>query len=384
MKVCLLTTSFPRFENDFKSPFILDLAQSIQKRGIDISIVGMHIPGTDSVGTLYTIPVRRLHYFFERFEKLQSTKGGIPAEYSKNKLSVFLVFLFLVRLTIYLIINGRKYDIIHANWTLASLAAVLSKPFHQRPVVTTLHGSDIFSALKFRQFKIPTFIALNGSNLLICVSTALKTALENMGIPSPKIKVVPNGVDAEKFFNREKINRKKNILYVGSLTKNKGVHLLLEAFSKLSYKYPGFRLVITGDGPEEENLRNLSEKLLIKNKVDFYGSKPHDEIGSIMSDSFLFVLPSKDEGFGVVLIEALASGLPCVAFNSGGVKDILSNNNGILVEPENVSELSCAIEKLITNRNLYKQLSANGIDVAKEYKWDTIAEKIIEIYYSIK
>lgn len=380
MKVCVVTTSMPRYENDHKSPFILDLARSIQLKGTAVSIVGMHIPKTMSKDYLYNIPVRRLHYFIEKYESLQSTRAGIPAEWSKNKCALFLVFLYLMRLIIFLSFNGKKFDIIHANWTIASLAAILTKPFHRKPVVTTLHGSDIFSANKHTLFKYPTFLALNGSDALICVSNALKNEISNLNIPSNKIFVIPNGVDLNKFNDQTNLQRKKIILYVGSLTKKKGVHLLLEAFSIVNRIQPDFELKIIGDGPEEMYLHNISSKLSIKDKVNFYESMPHNEIGKIMQESFMFVLPSIDEGFGVVLVEALASGLPCIAFNSGGVTDILDENQGILVEPGNVSELSSAINELITNRNLYNRLSVSGREIAKEFDWNLIAERVIQIY----
>jgi len=383
IKVAIITTSMPRYIHDNRSPFILDLGMAIKSLGNNVSIISMHVPNTSKEEVIGNIHVKRLPYFFERYELLQETRAGIPAAWRKNKFSIFLVLFFLVRLTIFLIIHGHEFDVIHANWTLSSLSAVISKPFHKRPVVTTLHGSDIFSASKYNIFKFPTKISLKGSNKIICVSTALQNEILQMGIAKNIISVIPNGITTDYFYVNSSIDRKKEILFVGSLTQNKGVRFLLESFSQIHKKYPKFSLRIIGDGPEEKFLKKISKKLGLEENVTIHKSIPHNEIGSVMRKSYMFVLPSFQEGFGVVLLEALASGLPCIAFASGGVKDVLGDGRGILVEPGNAKELTSAMEVLINDYDLYKALIEKGQTFSRQYSWDSIAKRVVSVYEKI-
>jgi len=383
IKVCIITTSMQRYTNDNRSPFIFDLASAIQKRKIDVSIIAMHVQDTQKKEEMENIPVRRLKYFFEKYEVLQETRAGIPAAWEKNKMSIILIILFFMRLTIFLAIHGHEFDLLHANWTLSALSAVLTKPFHRRPVVTTLHGSDIFSATKYRLFKIFTKIAIGASDTVICVSTILKDAITDMGFNRKKIFVIPNGIFVENFTPKIKNNRKNEILFIGSLTRKKGAHLLIEAFSQIMNSFPNFSIRIVGDGPEEEKLKQVSKKLGVEENVIIQKSIPHDKIGKMMQEAFMFVLPSINEGFGIVLLEALASGLPCIAFDSGGVKDVLGDGRGILVEPENVNALSSAITNLINDREMYCKLSENGIVFSQNFHWEIIAKQVVEIYKNV-
>lgn len=383
LKVGILTTSMPRYENDNRSPFILELASAIEKMGNQVEIISMHVPNTAKEEIIKNIYIKRLQYFFQRYEFLQDTRAGIPAAWRKNKITIFLVFFFFLRLVIYLIFHGHEYNLLHANWTLASLSAVISKPFHKRPIVTTLHGSDIFSASKNILFRILTKFTLKGSNAIICVSKALKNSIMELGIPENKILVIPNGINTEYFFANKNDTKVKEILFVGSLTRNKGVGFLLDAYSKIYRKFPEFSLRIIGDGPEEELFKNHSKELGLDRKIIFQESIPHNEIGSIMRRSYMFVLPSLQEGFGVVLLEALASGLPCIAFDSGGIKDILGDGRGVLVQPGNVEELYLAIELLIINREMYEKLSEKGLEFSKDFSWNIIATRIINLYKQI-
>lgn len=383
IKVCILTTSMQRYENDNRSPFILELAKAIKKNYADVSIVTMHVPRSKTKEKIYNIPIRRLKYFVQNYEILQETRAGIPAAWRKSKLSIFLIFFFLMRLTAHLAIHGYKFDVIHANWTISSLGAVLAKPFHKRPVVTTLHGSDVELIKKFPIFKFPTRFALDGSDAIICVSTALKNEVIDMGINTKKIYVIPNGIYPEQFSAHLNNYKKNEILFIGSLTRNKGAHLLLEAFRPIKNDYPNFTVRIIGDGPEEKRLAQTSTELEINDNVIIQKSIPHNEIGKVMQEAFMFVLPSINEGFGIVLLEALASGLPCIAFDSGGVKDILGEGRGILVEPGNVNALSLAIANLIKDREIYCNLSENGIVFSKNFHWDIIAKQVVAIYKNV-
>jgi glycosyltransferase involved in cell wall biosynthesis len=210
----------------------------------------------------------------------------------------------------------------------------------------------------------------------------LKEEVIALGLPETKVSVIPNGVNTLDYLPQ---NEPKNpiILFIGSLTEQKGVKYLLEAFADVNRCFQDSKLRIVGEGPELENLITLTQQLGIEENVTFDGVVAHSKVSTIMQESSIFVLPSENEGFGLVLLESLANGLPAIAFNSGGVRDILSEGAGILVEPGNVEQLANAIKNLITDKDLYAQIRKQGFQKSKNFSWEIVATKVSDIYESI-
>ncbi len=382
MRICTVTTSTPRFEDDNRSPFILDLATALMNQGNEITIITMHSPGLPIKDKIKEVPIWRLRYATESKERLDLTRAGIPAAWRSSWTTGFFLVKLLLAFTSYLIKNGKNYDLLHANWTIAGLAAVLSKPFHRRPVILTLHGSEVYATQKVWGLRKITRWILNICDHVICVSNALKDEVVALGVSETKITVIPNGVYTLDSLPQNQA-KGQTILFVGSLTEQKGVKYLLEAFADVNRSFKNSRLRIVGEGPELKNLRAQVQRLKLQEKVIFEGVLAHSKVAEVMQTSSMFVLPSVNEGFGVVLLESLANGLPAIAFNSGGVKDILNENSGILVEPKDVQQLATAIKRLIIDKELYDNLRKQGFKKAKGYSWDIIARKVSEIYASV-
>jgi glycosyltransferase involved in cell wall biosynthesis len=382
MKICIVTTSMPRYEDDNRSPFILDLALASQRQGKNISLVTMHSPGFPIEENIRGVPIWRLRYAKDSQERLDLTRAGIPAAWKSSRVTGIYLFKLLVKFTSYLITNGKKYDILHSNWTIAAFASILSKPFHNRPILVTLHGSEVYSSKKVLGLRVFTRWVLHHCNHVVCVSNALKEEVIALGLPETKVSVIPNGVNTLDYLPQ---NEPKNpiILFIGSLTEQKGVKYLLEAFADVNRCFQDSKLRIVGEGPELENLITLTQQLGIEENVTFDGVVAHSKVSTIMQESSIFVLPSENEGFGLVLLESLANGLPAIAFNSGGVRDILSEGAGILVEPGNVEQLANAIKNLITDKDLYAQIRKQGFQKSKNFSWEIVATKVSDIYESI-
>ena len=134
---------------------------------------------------------------------------------------------------------------------------------------------------------------------------------------------------------------------MGKVQWAKGVDLLIEAFFKIAKKFPNYKLTIVGDFAEPSYYNGLKERvkdLNLKNRIEFLGNR--EDVPELLNSSKLFVLPSRSEGWGVALAEALSCGLPCIATNVGGIPEVLENYKGDckLIKPE-VGELSRAIEE---------------------------------------
>ena len=154
--------------------------------------------------------------------------------------------------------------------------------------------------------------------------------------------------------------REPVVLFVGSLIARKGVDTLLRAFAALASDLPEYRLVLAGEGPEQANLAALAESLGVAARVEFAGFLPQAGIAARMRQARLFVLPSNEEGQGVVLLEAMASGLPVVASSVGGIPEVVVEGTGRLFPAGDAAALAGQMRAVLTGPALWRQLGAAG------------------------
>jgi glycosyltransferase involved in cell wall biosynthesis len=199
-----------------------------------------------------------------------------------------------------------------------------------------------------------------------------------------KIMIIPNGVTLERFSGWNKSYRLvglPSILYVGGLNKGKGVDILIRALVGLKSEHPKVKLHIVGTGSSLSYLKALSVQEGIERDVIFWGQADYFSIPKFYKGADICVFPSRCEAFGIVVLEAMASGKPIVASNIGGIPEIISDDeNGILVEPNDPEALSKAIVMVSQDKALMKRLSVNALETATRYSWKNIAEKYVCLY----
>jgi glycosyltransferase involved in cell wall biosynthesis len=165
----------------------------------------------------------------------------------------------------------------------------------------------------------------------------------------------------------------------------KGVDVLLKAMRRLLFQRPEARLVLVGGGfyngysLEEESLKELAQELGLTSNVEFVGLKSPVEVAKYARESTMLVLPSRRETFGTVLIEALASGTPVVATRCGGPAEIVNENVGLLVDPDDVDGLAEAMATILERRQNYKSNELRDYALAK-FSWPRIAAQTLELY----
>ncbi len=191
---------------------------------------------------------------------------------------------------------------------------------------------------------------------------------------------VPIGIDVEPILRIPPDARSSDIVYAGRLLAHKNVDVLLGAVSILKKSHPEISLMIVGDGPEKENLERLALELGIQGNVLFLGFlEDHDTLYGLMKASKVFVTPSTREGFGIVVIEANACGLPAIAVthDQNAAGDLVTpNENGVLCMMLGKQGLADAIGKLLSTRNEPDRY----VQYAKRYDWDSIIQKIESVY----
>lgn len=199
--------------------------------------------------------------------------------------------------------------------------------------------------------------------------------------------VIPNGVDLLEFnpsikrlnkFDQNKIN----ILFLGRIEERKGLIYLLKAYKILKRKYNNIRLIIVGDGP----LKNECQEYVQANKLDdvfWEGKQTGKIVAQYYSTCDIYCSPAIfGESFGIVLLEAMASKKPVVAFSNTGYKELLKGTKGedFLATPKDEVELSSKLEKLIVDEKLRKEMGEWGLKEAEKYSWDKIADRVLNFY----
>jgi glycosyltransferase involved in cell wall biosynthesis len=201
---------------------------------------------------------------------------------------------------------------------------------------------------------------------------------------SKKVSVLPNFIN-DLQFKFTPINKYNNLLFIGRLSKEKGVIDLINAFALVANELPSLTLTIIGEGPEREYLELRSKELKLTNKVIFKNKVSNNKLATYLKDSTVTVIPSVwIENCPIVALESIGMGRPIIASNSGGLKDLVINDStGLLFERGNVYDLSLKIKKLITNKKTLDTYSMNQSTMAASLSKDSHLRKLTEIYSNL-
>ena len=388
MKVCMAATTFPRFAGDGQGAFIWELARAVQRQGVAVHVVALHSPGAQTQEIIEDIHVTRPRYWWpEAAESLRREGGGLPMTLRKYPLARAQLPLFLARYSAAIAQVARDCDLVHAHWTISGGAALVGHWAHRKPLLMTVHGSDIFQVPRHPVGATITRAILKRVDRVTAVSDALKQATVGLGLDASKIEVISNGIDLTRFVpplpdpRHGTAQPTRIVLFAGFLIKRKGVRYLVEALSLLPADLPPYRLVIVGEGPEGDALRDQVAALALTDRVEFAGFQPQAVVSEWMQQAKVFVLPSLEEGQGVVLLEALASGTPVVASDVDGMREVVAPEVGVRVPAADPPALARALEKMLMDDDAWRQMSIQARQRAVTlYDWDKIGAQFVELY----
>lgn len=345
LKILFLPAWYPSIKNQVAGVFVREHAQAVALYN-DV-IVLYNEEGGGHVKGLYEIVSDQIEYEI-RTIRIRHKKLPIP------KTSYFLYLWSIFKTFRKLISKGWRPDIIHAHVYSAGVPAVILGKIYKIPVVITEHWSG-FPRHILRMFDIlRARFAMNRAKILLPVSQDLKESIESYGIKN-RFQVIPNVINTEMFYpsTSQHGSEKKRILLVALLSSIKGIPYLLQALAKLKEKRQDFVLDIVGDGPNRQEYEGLTKKLELGAMVRFHGLKSKPEVAEYMRQCDFFVLPSLWENLPCVLIEAMASGVPVIATDVGGVKEMINENVGLLIPPKNTEALEKAIECILDDSTNY-------------------------------
>jgi len=398
VKILVLTTTFPRWEGDKTPTFVHELSYGLQKLGFEIVVLAPHHEGASSIETIDGMKVYRFPYFYPRKLQKLCYEGGILPNIKESNLSkIQLPLLFTSEFFHTLkLIKKEKIDLIHAHWIVPSgLIGSACKKMLKMPLITTVHAGDIFPLQK-KYLKRIGKAALNNCDVCTVNSNATMEAVLKISDIQNRLKVIPMGVNLNTFARASAQDRTKKpspdgkytILSAGRLVEKKGVTYLIEAMPMILEKLPQVRLVVVGDGSEEQRLKEQAKRLMLDASVEFIGSVTNAELPRFYNNADLFVLPSiidsrgDTEGLGVVLLEAMACRTPVIGSRVGGITDIIKDGfNGLLSEPKDAQDLASKVVELLLDEELRQRFADNGLKtVTDRFSWDVVVKQFADLY----
>jgi len=291
---------------------------------------------------------------------------------------------------IFNVVQQYKIECVHTHDYKSHLYGLLVAKRLKLPCIATLHGW-VNNTTSLRFYQIIERILLRLFDSVVTVSPQMEKRLNSGLLPIKHLLSIPNGVnikqfhpgsyyDCKKHFNWTKDNFVFGI--IARLSEEKGHKILLNAFKIVNSKSPGSRLLIIGSGPERESLENIVSDLNLENIVCFAG--PQTNIDKIMRCIDCYVSSSLTEGMPMVLLEAMASGTPIIATKVGAVDNMLSNNMGTLVNPDDSIELALAMQNVLLNVNKAKRMADRARrKCIEQYSAQKQAAAYIKLYSDI-
>ena len=393
MKVLLLAHGFPRHPDDLAGAFLLALARGQQALGHTMLAVVPHDAGLAMDDVVDGVRVQRYRYAADADETL-AYRGTMADQVLRSWAGRLKLagFLRAARRATSRAIADFAPDVIHVHWWFPGGFSVWPRLRGRVPYVMTSHGTDLFLVDGVPAARLVAGPIVRNAAQATVISTPLVARAERLGVPRADITVIPMPVDAAVATELEAPFTLRaggdTLLFVGRLVERKGTAYVIRAVAELAEAGRDVRLVIVGDGPERATLTALAQSLAVGDRVEFTGALPPAAVRERYRAGGVFVMPAitdwkgEQEGFGMVLVEAMAFGLPVVATRSGGIPDIVRDEEtGVLVAERDVGALTRGIARMLDDPALAARLAeAARDDVRHRFAPARIASAFDTVY----
>ena len=404
IKVLLIPGRLPRDPENPSLSFVFDEIRELVKQDISMDIIRLGMLGESKIDRVKMYGIlsifKNILSFNEIYREFENTKKILNQIYGPIKSSS----IFFYSIAANNIAKRNNFDIIHSHFAdYQSFVGSTIKKIYRKPLVITVHGYDVLiePSVKFGLRLKPhgdTFVRNNLSyaDAVIANSRILYDECIKLGVKEEKLYLIHQGVDTERFRpdldastirEKYKINGKFVILSMKALEPIYGIEYLIQAISSIvhDYGYKDVVLMLGGKGSLKPYFIRLVKKLGIKENVIFTGVISRKMVPYYYVASDVVVVPSLMEGFGIVGLEALASGKPVIASRVGGFPEyIIDGKNGFLVSPANTKELVEKVLFLIENPKEVKKMGQYGRKIVEEkFNLKLRARKIATIYRSL-
>jgi glycosyltransferase involved in cell wall biosynthesis len=393
-KILVLTSTFPRWENDTEPPFVFELSKQLSKE-FEVYVLAPHSEGSPDNEIMQGLKVARFRYFFEPYENL-CYQGGMLAKLKEQRLRYLLIpfFLFFQLVAAYKLIKHENIALIHAHWMIPQgITAYVLKSLLKKPVkiLCTSHGGDLFS-LKGNIARFVKRIILQSVDRITVVNSMMKQEVYALCSPqTPNVEVIPMGVDLQTFTPSIIKQRPFSLLFVGRLVEKKGLAYLITALPEIVRKFPETTLTIIGTGPLKESLEHLVQEKHLNNEVNFLGSVSNTDLPQHYQQHQIAIYPfivaenGDREGLPVVISEAIACGCCVITTDLPGLDDIADDNHGVLIVPQKNSQaITNTVLQLFDEPDKIQQNSKTALkNIAEKQSWEVIGRQYQTLIISL-
>lgn len=387
MKIYVFPPWYPKNELDRESSYFREQVEALSERGHEVTVINIKAISVSRIGKQKMITknvwqdgnVKTINYeviipIVGKLNKLQDKYiSDIYYKIIKNQIDDDIA-------------NGLKApDIMHAHFShCCAYYCLKAKEKLNIPLVVTEHYSGLLLGTATENDYERVKKTIEQSDAFIFVGTNLQKKVCDKLDVKKNTYFIPNLVDTGNFYiNENKQNEDEfHFLSACGLKKNKSIDLVIRAFHNTFSKEEKVNLLIAGDGVEREKLENLVKEFDETDRIKFFGRYSKEQSKEIFADADAFVLTSEVETFGIVYIEALSSGVPCIATKGQGAEDIIDDSNGIKVEYGNLDELSNAMRYIYENHDKYDKKKLRE-DCINRFSKDTICKQIEEVYQKV-
>ncbi len=386
MKICILSTSYPRSKDDHWVPFMHYWAKELAKTE-DVTVVTSGGMGAQDYEERDNVKIFRFNYFYPKSLQRLTYRGGMRESFKKEFLAKIQVPFFMLAFIIKSFRVARKSDVINAHWTLSGIAAIPIKIFLKKPVVLTEHGGGIRGLPKWINR-----LVLKRMDVVASAHYDMIESIRQMDISN--VADVKNFLDEEKFLkNHDTALIKKElgikgeniVTFIGRFEEFKDPLTFVNAIGYLAKTAKNVRFIIAGDGHLKEEIRIRIAELGIEKRVIMPG--PSSNVDRYLAISDIFVACSPVENcFSTTILEAMLSKVPCIITKAGMTKKFFGHKkDAFLVEKKSPELLAKAILYLLKNAKLRKYLSENGLNFLERHGFRNraIREKIMKIFEDV-
>ncbi|MEQ1691545.1 MAG: glycosyltransferase family 4 protein [Gemmatimonas sp.] len=387
MRVLFVTHNVPRFDGDAAGSFVLRLAVALQAAGVRIEILAPGAPGLAARDTREGVLVHRIRYADDADMTLAYTGTMVEQVRRTWRARVALVGLLraLRRSTQTAVADaaraGDPFDVVHAHWWFPAGFALLRglKAAPAGPArVLTMHGSDVRLARMIAPARYLVPVVLGEYRICTVVSTWLAATVQAMH-KRDVARVAPMPVDVRQF-SRPESGTREGVLFVGRLNAQKGIADLLHALAHRALQT--VTLDVVGDGPDREALGAQAAHAGIASRIRWHGAIPQSALVPLYQRAAVVAMPSREEGLGLVAVEAQLCGTPVVGYASGGLVDVVrSDAGGTLIPVGDIDALAVGLSQLTSDTAEAARRGALAHDdMLARFSPDAVAQQYIGFY----
>lgn len=293
--------------------------------------------------------------------------------------------------------SGRPWqpDVVHAHDWLVAHPAIALAEFFDVPLVSTIHATEagrhsgwVSGRISRQVHAVESWLVHESDSLIACSASMSDEITELFGPGLTETHVIRNGIDCARwpFAQRRPRTGPPRLLYLGRLEYEKGIHDAIAALPRIRRTHPGTTLTIAGEGTQLGRLMDEARKYKVLKATAFVGHLDHEELVDLLHTADAAVLPSHYEPFGIVALEAAATGIPLVTSNVGGLGEaVINGETGVSFPPRDIARLAAAVRTVLDHPQAAQQRAVAARErLTSEFEWHTIADETTQVYLAAK